>query len=96
MLYRERTPAEWARLPPLERLAVGRGNESDYGFVADERAMRDAALGAAVRESVGCVSHDVEMCRTCARLYRSHNDLVTADLWDTIADALAAEEAGNG
>ncbi len=68
-LYRERTPAEWAALLPMDRIREGRG-ESDYGFVADPQAEQDAALGKAVRAAFQrkCAEYgwpeDVALART--------------------------------
>jgi hypothetical protein len=94
-LYRERTLDEWKVLPSERQIGITRGGrESDFGFVADEQATRDAALGAAI-----CIALlDVSASPVTAEELREYvtYSMDIPDGWGrrillAIADALGAE-----
>lgn len=96
MLYRERTLDEWKALPPFWRDATAQldARQTDYGFVADAQATRDAALGKAVREwflTRGTGVASPEICDNNAEYAREHGCQVAASMWDELSSALAAE-----
>ncbi len=98
MLYRERTLDEWKALPSDKQIGITRGGrESDFGFVADEQATKDAALGKAVRKWIGSDTVSDLRCyiRDCAKVNNGKcpTACMVQTLYSVIADALAAEEA---
>ncbi len=96
MLYKERTLDEWNALRSEQQISIERGYGTGFGFVADEQARLDARLGAKVRDRMTIHCFTPGSLRSMAGdLSNVGYDGASAFLRE-IADALAAEEAGDG
>jgi len=95
LLYRDRTFDEWKALSSEVQVSIARGSERAFGYVADEQATRDAALGAAVRAQLYLDGAEHAYgCQLLAAPGAEMRDEVAIRLLLAIADALAAETVG--
>lgn len=100
MLYRQRTLDEWNALGFEEQYGIERGGPTGFGYVPDEQATRDAAMGAEVRVALLDEAPDKPVSAAELREYVLYS-MDVADGWGrrillAIVAALEAEEATGG